>query len=285
MPPIDLEELQRSMDRLKQANDRFHQENELLQQLEELREVNEQKFLLGLSGDGSEKPGCEVGSSRDESEATLGRLDEVMDETQAPSGEREQEKETVKEDNMDEDKEQRDTGEDSSDEAVEEEEAQFTEYGSNSGSDDNKAMTDEWNSDDPEHQLDDNMESDSEYDAEEEQRALHEKLKEYPPRLRRNQFLSRYKLAKFGATTVADEEFLNAGVSFTTKVGDCKLDASLYVPTQLDPIVRRDYAVYKSVYGLHPGIVSLIGEPALITLYMDMRIQLTTQTTNPQSSS
>lgn len=195
----------------------------------------------------------------------LGRQDEVMVESngaQVPSGEK-----TDQEDKMDEDKEeQKDTGEDSSDdEEEEEEEAQFTEYGSASDSDDNDAMTDKWNSDDPEHQLVD-MESDSEHDSDEEQRALHEKLKEHPPRLRRNQFLSRHKLAKFGTTTVADEEFLNAGESFTSKVDDCKLDASLYVPTPLDPIVRRDYAVYKPIYELHPGIVSLIGKIAPLTL-------------------
>lgn len=65
----------------------------------------------------------------------------------------------------------------------------------------------------------------------------------------RNRVLSKYKEHKLGLSGFCP-----------TALGESKLDAGLYMASGLELEQRTDVSVYKSLYGLHPAIVSWISE-------------------------
>lgn len=83
----------------------------------------------------------------------------------------------------------------------------------------------------------------------------------------RNAVISMYKRDKLRTSTMRDN--LHIGLHqelqrcFNNKfysVGYCTLDASLYMACESNPAKRTDVWVYQHLYGLHPALVSCIGE-------------------------
>lgn len=90
------------------------------------------------------------------------------------------------------------------------------------------------------------------------------------PLAHRNAVLSMYKRDTLQANTMKDDLHIELhqelqrcfGNNFYT-VGYCKLDASLYMACESNPTKRTDVWVYRTLYGLHPALVSCIGETFL----------------------
>lgn len=89
-------------------------------------------------------------------------------------------------------------------------------------------------------------ESESETDSESEEDYDVDQTIKYSER---NRVLSKYKERKLGLSGFCP-----------TALGESKLDAGLYMASGLELERRTDVSVYTSLYGLHPAIVSWIGE-------------------------
>ena len=72
----------------------------------------------------------------------------------------------------------------------------------------------------------------------------------------RNRFLSVFKRTKYGegALNGTDEKWISGGNN-VAHGGNAKFDSTLYTTE------RKDYNVYKTLYGIHPSIVNSLGKP------------------------
>jgi len=77
----------------------------------------------------------------------------------------------------------------------------------------------------------------------------------------RNRFLSVFKRTKYGegALNGADEKWISAGNN-EAHGGNAKFDSTLYTTE------RKDYNVYKTLYGIHPSIVNSLDDESMIGL-------------------
>ena len=73
----------------------------------------------------------------------------------------------------------------------------------------------------------------------------------------RNRFISTYKRDVLINQTETDRRILAAGITLTDE-GDAVGDALLY--QLVGPGARRDYFVFKKLYGLDPGVLRLLSE-------------------------